>query len=184
MSMIKDEVYDRFKSALEAVAGKCYRTSKADLAKTVVKALKDDYGYTDACLAETPLLKEAGVGKAMEEAGIKTYTDHIRLNQETAKGGVTESQYAIADLGSIVQTGTDVDRRIVACLSELMVCVVKGSNVISEWSDFFYTIGALPEHPNFIGIVTGPSRTSDIEMVSVVGVHGPLNLTAIVVEDE
>jgi len=182
--MITDEVYDRFKAALEAVAGKCYRTTKADLGKAVVKALKEDYGYTDACLAETPLLKEAGVLEALKGDGITTYTDHIRLHQETAKGGITESQYAIADLGSIVQTGTEVDRRIVACLSELMICVVKGSNVIAEWSDFFDTIGALPEHPNFVGIVTGPSRTSDIEMVSVVGVHGPLNLTAIVVEDE
>lgn len=120
----------------------------------------------------------------MKGAGIETFTDHIRLHQETAKGGVCEVQYCIADLGSIVQTGTDVDRRITACLSELHICVVKGSNVLAEWADLFDTIGALPEHPNFIGIVTGPSRTSDIEMVSVVGVHGPLNLTTIVVDDE
>lgn len=183
MSMITDELYEAFKASLEAVAGKCYRTTKADLGKTVVESLKE-YNVSDACLAETPLLQEAGVKEAMTAAGIETFTDHIRLHQETAKGGVTEVQYALGDLGSIIQTGTDVDRRITACLSELHVCIVKGSNVLPEWANLFDAIEALPEHPNFIGIVTGPSRTSDIEMVSVVGVHGPLNLTTIVVEDE
>lgn len=183
MSTITDALYEQFKTSLEAVAGKCYRTNKAGLGKAVVDALKE-HGIGDACLSETPLTLEAGVADALRAAGVDTYTDHIRLHQETVKGGVCEVQYALGDLGSIVQTGTDVDRRINACLSELHVCIVKGSNVLPEWADLFDTIGALPEHPNVIGIVTGPSRTSDIEMVSVVGVHGPLNLTTIVVDDE
>lgn len=183
MSLITDELYERFKASLEAVAGKCYRVPKAGLGKQVVECLKE-YNVDETCLALTPLLEEAGVEAALKEGGITTYTDHIRLHQETAKGGVCEVQYCLGDLGSIIQTGTDVDRRITACLSELHICICKGSNVLPEWKNLFDEIEKLPEHPNFIGIVTGPSRTSDIEMVSVVGVHGPLNLTTIIVDDE
>ena len=38
--------------------------------------------------------------------------------------------------------------------------------------------------PKFAGIITGPSRTADIECVGTVGVHGPRQYSVIVVEDE
>ena len=38
--------------------------------------------------------------------------------------------------------------------------------------------------PNYVGFITGPSRTADIECVGTVGVHGPIEVTTIVVDDE
>ena len=62
--------------------------------------------------------------------------------------------------------------------------IVKGCTIVPEYDDMFDVIAALPEMPNFVGFVTGPSRTADIECVSTVGVHGPLRLSAVVVDDE
>ena len=115
---------------------------------------------------------------------MQVYTDHIRLHAETAKGGVSEVQYGIADLGTLVQANTDVDRRFVATASEHYVGVVKGSTIKVDIDDMFDTLCELPELPNFVGFMTGPSRTADIECVTTVGVHGPLKLTAVVVDDE
>ena len=183
MVKITDELYERFKQNLSAMSGSCVRTSKQDLAKTIAGIFAED-GIADACVAECPLLTECGVTSALQEAGIQVYTDHIRLHAETAKGGVSEVQYGIADLGTLVQANTDVDRRIVATASEHYVGVVKGSTIKVDIDDMFDTLCELPELPNFVGFMTGPSRTADIECVTTVGVHGPLKLTAVVVDDE
>lgn len=129
-------------------------------------------------------MKEAGVINALEEAGIKVYTDHIRLNAEKVKGGVSESQFGIADLGTMVQARDVIDERLVSTMSEYYIGILKGSTIVPEYDDMFDIISEWPEMPNFVGFVTGPSRTADIECVSTVGVHGPLQLSIVVVDDE
>lgn len=141
-------------------------------------------GIPDTCIVETPLMKEAGVINALEEAGIKVYTDHIRLNAEKVKGGVSESQFGIANLGTMVQARDVIDERIVSTMSEYYIGIIKGSMIVPEYDDMFDIISGWPEMPNFVGFVTGPSRTADIECVSTVGVHGPLQLSIVVVDDE
>jgi L-lactate dehydrogenase complex protein LldG len=183
MSKITDELFERFKTNLESVNGTCVRTSKENLGKAVV-GIFQEAGIPDTCIVETPLLKEGGVIDALGGAGIKVYTDHIRLNAETVKGGVSECQYGIADLGTIVQAKDVVDERILATMSEYYIGVVKGSAIVAEYDDMFDILAGLPEMPNFVGFVTGPSRTADIECVSTVGVHGPLRMSVVVVDDE
>ena len=183
MSKITDARYDAFKKNLESVNGSCYRSSKADLGKALAEILQKA-DVKDICLAESPLLKEAGAVDALKTAGIKVYTDHIRLHVETVKGGVSENQYGIAELGTLVQGHDGIDERIVATASAFYVGVVKGSTIVETYDDMFDTLCALPELPNFVGFMTGPSRTADIECVTTVGVHGPLELTAVVIDDE
>ena len=183
MSKITDELYERFKTNLESVNGSCVRASKQDLGKAIAEVYTKA-GVSDACMVVTPLLQEAGVAEALEAAGIKVYTDHIRLNAETVKGGLSEVHHGIAELGTLVQASANVDGRIVATMSEYYIGVVKGSTIVPEYDDMWDILCAMPELPNFVGFVTGPSRTADIECVGTVGVHGPLQLTAIVVDDE
>jgi L-lactate dehydrogenase complex protein LldG len=99
------------------------------------------------------------------------------------RGGVSENQYAIAELGTLVQAHDGVDERIAATASEFYVGVVRGSAVVEQYDDMFDLLCGLPELPNFVGFMTGPSRT-DIECVTTVGVHGPIQLAAVVVDDE
>jgi len=46
------------------------------------------------------------------------------------------------------------------------------------------TLHQLPQIPGFVGFITGPSRTSDIERVLTIGVHGPKQLVVIFVDDQ
>ena len=183
MNKITDELYERFKKNLESVNGTCVRASKADLGKAVA-GIFTEAGIPDTCIVETPLMKEAGVINALEEAGIKLYIDHFRLNADKVKGGFSESQFGIADLGTMVQARDVIDERLVSTMSEYYIGILKGSTIVPEYDDMFDIISEWPEMPNFVGFVTGPSRTADIECVSTVGVHGPLQLSIVVVDDE
>ena len=177
-----DALYERFKANLEAVNGECSLAAKADAGK-VLADLFQAKGLKTTCIAETDFLRELGIVPALKEAGIEVFTDHIRLHAETAQGGISEAQYGIADLGSILQVGDEIDARIVATMSEDYFGILKGSTIVDDYDAMFDKICSLPELPNFVGFVTGPSRTADIECVSTVGVHGPLRLTIVIIQD-
>ena len=177
-----DALYERFKANLEAVNGECSLAAKADAGK-VVADLFQAKGIKTACVAETDFLREIGIFPALREAGVEVFTDHIRLHAETAQGGISEAQYGVADLGSILQVGDEIDARIVATMSADYFGILKESTIVDDYDAMFDVICALPEMPNFVGFVTGPSRTADIECVSTVGVHGPLRLSIVIIQD-
>ena len=178
-----DVLYERFEKNLQAVNGNSWLAEKADAAGIIASAYKEA-GVNSACVCETPLLKEIGLVKALADAGIEVYTDHIRLHAETAKGGVMEAHCAIADLGSIVQLSDDIDARIIAVMPEYCIGVVRLSEMVDDYDAMFDKLCSLEKLPAFVGFITGPSRTADIECVSTVGVHGPLKLSVVVIKDE
>ena len=177
-----DALYERFKANLEAVNGECSLAAKADAGK-VVADLFQAKGIKTACVAETDFLREIGIVPALREAGVEVFTDHIRLHAETAQGGISEAQYGVTDVGSILQVGDEIDARIVATMSADYFGILKESTIVDDYDAMFDVICALPEMPNFVGFVTGPSRTADIECVSTVGVHGPLRLSIVIIQD-
>ena len=177
-----DALYERFKANLEAVNGECSLAAKADAGK-VVADLFQAKGIKTACVAETDFLREIGIVPALREAGVEVFTDHIRLHAETVQGGISEAQYGVADLGSTLQVGEEIDARIVATMSADYFGILKESTIVDDYDAMFDVICALPEMPNFVGFVTGPSRTADIECVSTVGVHGPLRLSIVIIQD-
>ena len=176
------EKFENFKTNLESVAGECYHATKAN-APGIIAGLYKEAGVTTASVYESPFIKEIGLVDALREAGVEVHTDHIRKHAETDKGGISEAQYGIAELGSLIQAQTDVDGRIVATMCEYYVGILKESAILDTYDDAFDMLDKLDPIPNFVGIITGPSRTADIECVGTVGVHGPLRMAAVIIED-
>ena len=177
-----DVLYERFEKNLQAVNGNSWLADKAEAAGIIAQAYKEE-GVDSVCIAESPLLQEIGLAKALADAGMKVYTDHLRLHAETAKGGVLEAQCVIADLGNIIQLSDDIDNRIVAIMPEYCIGVVRLSEIVDDYDAMFDKLCSLETLPAFVGFITGPSRTADIECVSTVGVHGPLKLSIVVIKD-
>jgi len=183
MKSLSDEMFESFKKNLESVNGACVRASKAELANVVTQLFKE-HEIESISLFESPMLKEAGVVSSLQQNGITVHTDHIRLHAETDKGGLSEAQHGIAELGTIVQEQDDADGRMVATMSEYYIGVVKGSTIVPTYDDMFDILSGMKKIPNFVGFITGPSRTADIECVGTVGVHGPIEVSIVIVDDE
>ena len=132
-----DVLYERFDKNLQAVNGNSWLANKAEAAGIIANAYKEA-GVDSVCIKESPLLKEIGVVKALSDAGIEVFTDHIRLHAETAKGGITEAQCGIADLGSLIQMEDDIDCRMIAIMPEYYIGVVKASTIVDDYDAAFY----------------------------------------------
>lgn len=88
---------------------------------------------------------------------------------------------AVAETGSVLVREHDRASRLASMLARTLIQVVATDSVVATLDD----VGAwLVEHAidGYAALVTGPSRTADIERVITVGVQGPAQLHVVLVD--
>ena len=85
--------------------------------------------------------------------------------------GVSTAVYGLAETGSVVLAASPDEPRGRSLLPEVHVTLLAEDRILPGLEELFAAVGdALP---SALAIVTGPSRSADIEQKLVVGVHGP-----------
>ncbi|WP_028583184.1 LutC/YkgG family protein [Desulfogranum mediterraneum] len=98
--------------------------------------------------------------------------------------GFTFAQAGIAETGTLVIDSSNEDLRLATMLSEYHVCVLPKSQVVADSYDIEGQLSRQMQQPgNYTAFITGASRTADIERVLALGVHGPLELHILLLED-
>ena len=86
--------------------------------------------------------------------------------------GVTDVRFAIAETGSLVIEGSHDHGRALSLVPPVHVAIVDPAKLLPDLLDLFEHL-ARDARPSNTVIITGPSKTADIEMNLVTGVHGP-----------
>ena len=90
---------------------------------------------------------------------------------ELEDAGVSEASYGLADTGSVVLASSREEPRARSLLPAVHVSLLREERILPDLATLFETLGR--DLPSSLAIVTGPSRSADIEQRLVVGVHGP-----------
>jgi L-lactate dehydrogenase complex protein LldG len=135
-------------------------------------ALAAQKSHAGVCWPEFAALDWTGAGLAIEA---RPTTGDDRL-------GITGAFCAIAETGTmVILTGADAPTAT-ALLPDTHVAVVSAERIVDGMEDAFALIrrerGVLPRAVN---LISGPSRTGDIEQTIVLGAHGPFRVHILVV---
>ena len=85
--------------------------------------------------------------------------------------GIQTAEFAIAETGTIVQTGRGGKTLLPGLLPDVHVALLPRSAIVDRMEECLAALsGDLPRNVSFI---TGPSRTADIEQTLTIGAHGP-----------
>ena len=90
---------------------------------------------------------------------------------EIESAGVSRAVYALADTGSVVLAASPEEPRAASLLPYVHVTLVPEEVILPGLEELFAAVG--DDLPSSLAIVTGPSRSADIEQLLTVGVHGP-----------
>jgi L-lactate dehydrogenase complex protein LldG len=176
-------LYDRFKSKMESVSGECYRANTLAEAQKLIGDLLKKKGIKSVAMVDSSLAKICDLGHYISESGVTLYMDHYQEVTPTVDAGITEIKWAIAELGTLVEYAVDVNERLCSAFTPIHFALVRTSSLIPTLPEALSVIHKEPQIPGFVRFITGPSRTSDIERVLTIGVHGPGELIAIFVDD-
>jgi L-lactate dehydrogenase complex protein LldG len=95
--------------------------------------------------------------------------------------GITSADYALADTGSLVFFSESKESRLLSLLPPCHIAVIESSKIVASLDDVFRLRPLPGAASSAMVVITGPSRTADIEMRLVRGVHGPGEIHVIVV---
>lgn len=90
---------------------------------------------------------------------------------EIPEAGVSNAIYGLADPGSVVFAASREEPRSRSLLPEIHIAVLDENRVLEDMSALLQRVGS--DLPSSMAIVSGPSRSADIEQVLALGVHGP-----------
>jgi L-lactate utilization protein LutC len=164
--------------AVEALAGKTRRAVTGADARAYVDAVLD--GRT-AVASNAPFLRECGIS---DLPGVQSgFTDAAALRAlcATAGVGITSADYALADTGTLVMLASLEEARLISLLPPVHIAVVPKQRLLSRLDELFTILPDPAARTSSMVLITGPSRTADIEQILVRGVHGPGEIHVVVV---
>ena len=183
----REEIEDppvRFFEELEALGGHGERVESLEEAREYVLDLAREREAELLVRWDVDYLDELGADEPLREAGVEVVlwreSPDLREIAGRADIGLSTATWAIAETGSLVLEHSPERGRSVTLLPPTYVAVLPADRVLPTVPETIqrYAGGTLPANVCFH---TGPSRSGDIEMSLVVGMHGPGDVHAILV---
>ena len=127
-----------------------------------------------AMLSATELLTRLGARQYLSENGFlaRDWRDMTADEAYDFDAGITEVDYAVAETGTIAIRHRPEHGRLLSLTPFVHVAIVQPSNFVADLIDLFETL-ARDGAGSGVTLISGPSKTADIEMNTVTGVHGP-----------
>ncbi len=171
----------RIESLLErvsALAGKTLQATPGDAREYVAGLIA---GKT-AIASNAPFLTECGIANLENVRSGIANREELREICRTADYGITSADYALADTGTLVMLSSAKEARMISLLPPAHIAIVPASKILTGLDELLTILPRPAEQTSSMVLITGPSRTGDIEQILVRGVHGPGEIHVVVVE--
>lgn len=175
-----DDLVATFADAVAHAEGTCHVVA-GDVPDDLLDRLGAELGGRPVVTSAEPLA--TGVGARLAARGVEVSA----ATPETAAAaglGVTSAVAAVAATGSLVLDSRAAGGRSASLLPAVHLCVVNVNSVVPTPADVLRRLGSGGDAPPpSLVLVTGPSRTGDIEQLLTLGAHGPTALHVVLVTD-
>ena len=173
-----------------------HRVSGVEAAVGAVDSIVGEIGANRVVRSGQPVFDDVPVDTALIARGVAVTSivqgqeaprAQLREEMRHADAGLTGTDYALAETGSLVILPRRGLSRLVSLVPPVHIALVRPEEVLESLHDLFllrrleyYQRGG--EMGSYLNFITGPSRTADIEMTIVQGVHGPKAVHMVIVE--
>ncbi len=175
----------RFAAELTAAGGQCRVVADGVAAAEAVLEIVRAAQGRRVLLGRGPVLDPLELPRRLREAGVEASdADAGREAAFAADVGVSGVDYLVAETGSVVVRSGPGQPRWLSLLPPVHVAVAERGQFVPDLFDLFERTpdGERPRLPASLSLITGPSKTGDIELRLVTGVHGPGQVYVVLID--
>lgn len=178
--------FERFRQALAAVHGEAQRVADFSAAAAAAREVLRELQAGSVVLDADPLLdgwaEEPGDAWTVHRGRDFRADPHgWRLHCAAAGAGTTGAEALLAETGTVVVSTAGGRSRLVSLLPPVHLVLAPLNRMTTDL--FTWLEARPPEWAANTVLVSGPSKTADIEQTMTVGVHGPRRLVVILFEE-
>jgi L-lactate dehydrogenase complex protein LldG len=100
----------------------------------------------------------------------------------TIDAGITSTAGAIADPGALILWPSEKEPRLMSLVPSIHIAVLEADKIFSSFLEAMQKEKWSTKMPTNVVLISGPSKTADIEMTLAFGVHGPKELIVLILE--
>ena len=178
-----ESLFERFKTRLEELRGEVYRVGDAVAACDRVAELINSTGGPVSVQPGEPLasllpgLAERLGDRHVDAAMVADSADFARIEV-----GITAADFLIARTGSVLLRTVSAGGRRLSVLPPFHIVAARASQIVPSLEEALDGLRGQSADWSYAALITGPSRTADIEKILVLGAHGPKRLAVVVVD--
>lgn len=191
-----EQVVEMFKTEAERLGTKLIEVEESQLAQALVDEIVARGGgsvvYPKSAEVETYGLEAAFQQLGEDQATFYQWdaTKGREANINVAKDsniGITFPIMGIAETATVIQPSTEESGRSLGLLPLTHISILREDTIYPRMTQTMAELAKIyrndpAKFPTNVVHISGPSNTADIELVRVVGVHGPINVTFILVK--
>ncbi|MEX8503681.1 MAG: lactate utilization protein C [Leptothrix ochracea] len=102
---------------------------------------------------------------------------------DTIDAGITSALAGVADTGSLILQPGPAEPRTLSLVPPLHIAVLRSSTIFASLAAAMATLHPEADMPTNLLLVSGPSKTADIQQVLAYGAHGPKQLVIVLIHD-
>ncbi|MGH9246976.1 MAG: LutC/YkgG family protein [Acidimicrobiales bacterium] len=165
-----------FTAMAERAGAVVHRLACLDRLDGLLRSVVADRDMKTAVVSADPDARAAG--EMLTGSGVSVMD--LAMGAADADLGVTGAVVGIAATGSVVQASAQSGGRVVSLLPRNHLCILRQAQLVATTRDAFERIAADDRSSNVV-VITGPSRSGDIEQLLITGVHGPTRVDIVLV---
>jgi L-lactate utilization protein LutC len=170
-----------FCEQFRAAGGQAHLVADAEAAAEKVLEIASGVNHQHVLLGTGAVIESLNLSRRLEALGSEIIpaeplaTDNDAGRFFKADLGITGVDYLIAETGTVVYLARPAEPRSLSLLPPVHIAVASADQLVLDLFDFFELpeVGINAALPSCISLITGPSKTGDIELTLVTGVHGP-----------
>jgi L-lactate dehydrogenase complex protein LldG len=182
------EKIDRLKTLMEAVKTEVHVVSKKDWPAVIKPVLRQRKLKTLLYAPETALGPELEKAWRSDSEGLPelvVYDGDIESFKETlfqTDAAITTTVGAIAETGAVVLWPDSTEPRLMSLVPPVHIAVVESATIYNSFCEIIQAQSWPEKMPTNVILISGPSKTADIEMTLAFGVHGPKELVIFILK--
>ncbi|MEH7098302.1 LutC/YkgG family protein [Neobacillus vireti] len=192
----QDELLNVLKEHCQKIHTTIYTTDLRELS-SILSEVVTNYGGGPIVTWKDERFSQWGLDSLMKQEwpdhNIDVYEwDHTKGEEnitkaEQANVGITISEITLAESGTVVLFSDENKGRTVSFLPATFIALIPKSSIVPRMTQAAQKMREIHQQSGHvascINFITGPSNSADIELNLVVGVHGPVKATYIVIND-